>query len=92
MTTKPKEMTFDEGYDRLQEIADEINRAEVPVDRMADLFGEGKGIEKALTDHLSEQKAKIEQIERGEEVQAFRITSKEKTAAPASASDDDIPF
>jgi exodeoxyribonuclease VII small subunit len=66
-------ITFEDGYRRLQEIAEEVNQAEVPVDRMADLFAEGKGLDKALSDHLAEQKGRIEQIERGEDIQAFRI-------------------
>ena len=69
----PKPITFEDGYRRLQEISEEVNQAEVSVDRMADLFAEGKGLDRALTDHLAEQKARIERIERGEEVQAFRI-------------------
>lgn len=73
--TEPKAITFEKGYLRLQEIAEEVNRAEVPVDRMGDLFAEGKGLEKALTDHLEGQKARMERIERGEEIQAFQITS-----------------
>ena len=43
--TEPKAITFEKGYLRLQEIAEEVNRAEVPVDRMGDLFAEGKGSE-----------------------------------------------
>lgn len=84
--TEPKAITFEKGYLRLQEIAEEVNRAEVPVDRMGDLFAEGKGLEKALTDHLEGQKARMERIERGEEIQAFQITS-ENGDKPAGADD-----
>ena len=106
--SEPTAVTFEEGYRRLQEIAEEVNKDEVPVDRMGDLFAEGKGLDKALTDHLAEQKTRIERIERGEEIQAFRIvppgegsvSTEDPPAAgdfqpaPASAdsSDDDIPF
>lgn len=85
--TEPKAITFEKGYLRLQEIAEEVNRAEVPVDRMGDLFAEGKGLEKALTDHLEGQKARMERIERGEEVQAFRITSENGDTAGDSGED-----
>ncbi len=88
--TEPITITFEKGYQRLQEIAEEVNRAEVPVDRMGDLFAEGKGLEKALTDHLSAQKARIEQIERGEEVQTFRIAS--ESEAQAGGAEDELPF
>lgn len=94
--TEVKTITFEEGYRRLREIAEEVNETEVPVDRMGDLFAEGKGLDKALTDHLAAQKERIEKIERGDEVQAFRIASprdeeKEKAAAEP-ASSDELPF
>ncbi len=92
-------------YRRLQQIAEEVNQAEVPVDRMADLFAEGKGLDRALSDHLAEQKAHIERIERGEEIQASSIVPPtddgDRAAAPPKGGfeaasvptgDDDIPF
>ncbi len=93
--TKTKTITFENGYRRLQEIADEVNRAEIPVDRMGDLFAEGKGLEKALTDHLAAQKARIEQIERGEEVQTFRIATESANGngnGNSAESSEDVPF
>lgn len=70
---KPTTITFSKGYERLQEIADEVNQAEIPVDVLGDRFAEGKGLEKALNDYLAGERARIEQIERGEEVQPFQI-------------------
>jgi exodeoxyribonuclease VII small subunit len=104
--SEPKTITFEEGYRRLQEIAEEVNETEVPVDRMGDLFAEGKGLDKALTDHLAEQKERIERIEKGEEVQAFRIASPGSPAAaeepqpesakpapsPQEPAEDSLPF
>jgi exodeoxyribonuclease VII small subunit len=93
--SEPTTITFEEGYRRLQQIADEVNQSEIPVDRMGDLFAEGKGLEKALTDHLDEQKARIEKIERGDEIQAFHIVSQIEDGpgfSPGSDGDDDIPF
>jgi exodeoxyribonuclease VII small subunit len=94
--TDPTPITFEKGYRRLQEIADEVNRSEIPVDRMGDLFAEGKGLEKALTDHLNSQKARIEKIEKGEEIQAFRIVSESEDngfqATESAGREDDIPF
>jgi exodeoxyribonuclease VII small subunit len=81
--SEPKTITFEDGYRRLQEIAEQVNQAEVPVDRMGDLFAEGKGLDKALTDHLAEQKTRIERIERGDEIQAFRIVAQSDTASAA---------
>jgi len=62
--TKPTTITFSKGYERLQEIANEVNQAEIPVDVLGDRFAEGKGLEKALNDYLAGERARIEQIER----------------------------
>jgi len=101
----PKPITYEDGYRRLQEITEEVNQAEVSVDRMADLFAEGKGLDKALSEYLAGQKARIDRIERGEDVQAFRVVSPtddgDRAAAPPKGGfeaasvptgDDDIPF
>lgn len=69
------ELTFESGYQRLQAIAARLNEEEVPVSEMCDLFAEGKGLEKALTAYLDEQRERIEAIERGEGVRAFKITA-----------------
>lgn len=67
------DVTFESGYRRLQEIADRLGSDEVPVHEMCDLFAEGKGLEHALGDYLSQQKARVEAIERGEGMRAFRV-------------------
>ena len=41
---------------------------------MCDLFAEGKGLEQALTAFLDTERARVEAIERGEGVHAFRIS------------------
>lgn len=69
------EITFEAGYERLQAIADRVNAEKVPVHEMCDLFAEGKGLDKALTAYLAEQKTRVEKIENGEEIQAFRIVA-----------------
>lgn len=99
----PTSVTFEDGYRRLQEIAERLGGDEVPVHEMCDLFAEGKGLEQALGGYLDEQKARIEEIERGSGIQAFRIVAPGAppvgamaAAAPASPSaprlDDEIPF
>jgi exodeoxyribonuclease VII small subunit len=82
-----KTVTFEDGYERLQTIAERVNSEEVPVDELCDLFAEGKGLEKALSDYLAEQKARVEQIERGEGVQTFKVEAPEAAAAKAKASE-----
>lgn len=82
------DVTFEAGYRRLQEIADRLGSDEVPVHEMCDLFAEGKGLEHALGDYLSQQKARVEAIERGEGMRAFRVVppggaAREETAVAA---------
>lgn len=74
-TPMPTAVTFEAGYDRLKVIADRIDQEEVPVSELCDLFAEGKGLELALTNYLETQKARLETIERGDGVQAFRIVA-----------------
>jgi len=89
--SEPTSITFEAGYRRLQEIADEVNQTEVPVDRMADLFAEAKGLDKVLTDHLEGQRARIEKIERGEDIQAFKIDPPTADAEPSSGDLRGVP-
>jgi exodeoxyribonuclease VII small subunit len=71
--SEPTELTFETGYERLKEIAERLNQEEVPVSEMCDLFAEGKGLEQALTGYLDTQSKRVEKIERGDGIQAFRI-------------------
>jgi len=100
--SQPTELSFEDGYQRLQEIAARLNVDEVPVSEMCDLFAEGKGLEIALTGFLDTQRERVEAIEQGEGIRAFRIS---RTPEPPSAAvkppvvgptpagpDDDIPF
>lgn len=59
----------------------------VPVSEMCDLFAEGKGLEQALTTYLNEQRERVEAIERGEGIHAFKITA---TVSPDEDAEGDI--
>ncbi len=78
---EPAELTFEAGFERLQSIATRLNQDEVPVSEMCDLFAEGKGLESALTGFLDEQRARVEAIEKGDGVRAFRIVATSHQAA-----------
>ncbi len=84
-TSEPSELTFETAYARLQAIARRLNEDEVPVSEMCDLFAEGRGLELACTEFLDSERGRIEAIERGEGVRAFRISR----GAPAAAADGD---
>jgi exodeoxyribonuclease VII small subunit len=105
--SETKALTFEDGYQRLQTIAGRLSEDEVPVSEMCDLFAEGKGLEQALTTYLDEQRERVDEIERGEGVRAFKITAiapVDATSADddfqpvpgprtlAGSGDDDIPF
>ncbi|MDQ3759102.1 MAG: exodeoxyribonuclease VII small subunit [Actinomycetota bacterium] len=101
-------VTFEDGYSRLQKIADQVNSEEVRVHEMCDLYAEAKGLDKALTGYLDEQKGRVEKIEKGEGIQAFRIEAPSddgaesagddsvavngKGSSPPATGSDDIPF
>lgn len=73
--TEPTALTFEEGYTRLQAISQRVTSEEVPVAEMCELFAEGKGLQKSLTEYLDQQKSRVEAIERGDGIQAFRIVA-----------------
>ena len=76
-------MTFESGYDRLQQVATRLNEENVPVSEMCDLFAEGKGLEQALTAYLDQQRARVEAIQNGEGVRQFTIVSAPTASANA---------
>jgi exodeoxyribonuclease VII small subunit len=95
------DITFETGYRRLQDIAERLGSDEVPVHEMCDLFAEGKGLEQALGDYLSQQKARVEAIERGEGMRAFRVVppggraveeGEGDAAPPPPPQDESLPF
>lgn len=95
MSGQTTDVTFEDGYERLQEIAERVNSDDVPVHEMCELFAEGKGLEKALSDYLDEQRARVERIERGDEIQAFRIVRPDpgdgaRSDAPQAVATDDL--
>jgi exodeoxyribonuclease VII small subunit len=73
--TATTRLTFEQGYARLQAIAERLNEADVPVSEMCDLFAEGKGLERSLTAFLDTQRARVEAIDRGEGVHSFEIAA-----------------
>jgi hypothetical protein len=70
----PAELSFGAAYDRLQAVAAELgaDRAMAP-DRLIALLREGKGLERALRDHLERVEQEVRAIEDGDGAVAFRI-------------------
>ena len=84
--SQSSDITFEAGYRRLQDIAERLGSDEVPVHEMCDLFAEGKGLEQALGDYLARQRERVEAIERGEGMRAFRVVPPEGAPAAANGS------
>lgn len=90
--TEPTPITFEKGYRRLQEISERVSSDEVPVHEMCELFAEGKGLERALSVYLADQRSRVECIERGEEIRAFQVVPPGGEAAAGEQGEDDLPF
>ncbi len=76
MSETPKKLSFNDAYERLREITDELNSAkEIAPDQLIALLEEGKGLEKALRTHLEEVAGRVEAIERGEGLVRYEIDS-----------------
>jgi exodeoxyribonuclease VII small subunit len=72
--SKARQVTFEQGYDRLNEIVNRLDE-NVTVDEMVALLREGKGLEKALRDYLDTKEGELEQIEAGENLPEYTIVA-----------------
>jgi exonuclease VII small subunit len=78
------ELPFGAAYDRLHEVAAELGAdATMAPDRLIALLREGKGLERALRDHLERVEQEVRAIEDGDGAVPFRITDGARPAAPA---------
>lgn len=83
----PAELTFGAAYERLQEVAAELGAdATMAPDRLIALLREGKGLERALRDHLERVEQDVRAIEDGDGAVAFRIVDGAPTTAPGPLS------
>lgn len=82
---QPEELTFEQGYEELKQIADRLDHDDVPVHEMCALFARGKGLEQVLRDFLTQQQGRLEAIERGENLPEFRIVAPNGAAPGRSA-------
>jgi exodeoxyribonuclease VII small subunit len=70
---EPKEMTFAQGYERLQDICEELGRGELDLDGTIDLLKEGHGIERRLRERLEACEQELKEIEAGQGLTDVRI-------------------
>lgn len=83
--TPPVALPFGAAFDRLQQIAETLGTDEaIEPERLIALLREGKGLERALREHLDRVEQEVRAIEDGDGAAAFRIvTGPEATATPA---------
>ncbi|WP_022930039.1 hypothetical protein [Patulibacter americanus] len=80
----PVELSFGAAYERLQEVATELSAdASMPPERLIALLKEGKGLERALRDHLDRIEQEVRAIDEGDGATPFRIVDA-VTASPAA--------
>ena len=87
----PAELSFGAAYDRLQAVAAELGAdATMAPDRLIALLREGKGLERALRDHLERVEQDVRASEDGDGAVPFRIVDaprpagRPSTGAPAT--------
>lgn len=83
--TPPVALPFGAAFDRLQQIAEALGTDEaIEPERLIALLREGKGLERALREHLDRVEQEVRAIEDGDGAAAFRIvTGPEATGTPA---------
>lgn len=80
----PVELSFGTAYDRLHQIAAELGANEaLPPEQLIALLREGKGLERALRDHLDRVEQEVREIDEGDGAASFRIS--DGTAAPSAS-------
>jgi hypothetical protein len=84
-TPTPVELPFGAAYERLQEVAAELSAdATMAPERLIALLREGKGLERALRDHLDRLEQEVRAIDDGDGATPFRIVDAAPSARPAA--------
>lgn len=62
MTKEKKELSFEEGFQRLEVILKQMQEGSLPLETQLSLFEEGDGLLKSLGDKLSSAQQRIEKL------------------------------
>jgi exodeoxyribonuclease VII small subunit len=71
--TEPRKVSFEQGLERLEEIAEKLGEAELSVEQTIALLREGKGLEQALRAYLETAEKDLQEIEKGKGLTEFVI-------------------
>ncbi|WP_210493590.1 exodeoxyribonuclease VII small subunit [Patulibacter sp. SYSU D01012] len=86
-TDAPVELSFGAAYERLQQVAAELGAdAAMAPERLIALLREGKGLERALREHLDRIEQEVRAIDEGEGAARFRIVDGAPSGAPDAPS------
>lgn len=65
-----KAMTFEQGLERLETIAGQMERSELPLDELMKLYEEGMKLSRELTQKLDEIDGRMMEVQPGQETAA----------------------
>jgi exodeoxyribonuclease VII small subunit len=71
--TEPQRVSFEQGLERLEAIAERLGEAELSVEETIALLREGKGLEQALRAYLETAERDLQEIEEGRGLTAFVV-------------------
>ncbi len=80
--TKPQNVSFEQGLERLEAIAERLGEAELSVEETIRLLREGKGLEQALRKYLKTAEQDLQEIEAGRGLTEFVIDRPSDPPAP----------
>lgn len=63
----PKTMTFEEGLEKLEEIAVQMEKSELPLDELLKLYEEGMKLSADLTHKLDEMEGRMQEVQAGKD-------------------------
>lgn len=65
MAAKKKPVTFEQGLERLEMIASQMEKSELPLDELLKLYEEGMKLSAELTEKLDEIDGRMQEVQMG---------------------------
>lgn len=96
--TDGKAQRFEDGLKRLEQIVDELEKGDLPLEKSIELFEEGKKLSDFCKKKLDEAQFKVDMLMKGETGEAKEVPFEpEENAAPKKSknrpgSGEDLPF
>jgi exodeoxyribonuclease VII small subunit len=71
--SEPQKVSFEQGLERLEQIAEQLGESELSVEETIALLRDGKGLEQALRAYLETAENDLQEIEQGKGLTEFVI-------------------